>query len=170
MCARSKVLAAIASLALIPALAASASAATMPGSDKSTVPVCRERQLDVGLTREEGVAGSTYKTIRFIHDGRRCAVQGAPRVVFLDRNHDRVGFKAERVGGRGDVVILRKSDRVKTAVRYSNPGLFDEADCKSHRTRYLRVKPPHTKIARSYSYRTEICTTKNVGPDVRPVT
>jgi Protein of unknown function (DUF4232) len=136
-----------------PLSAADAASAAVPSP-------CTSSQLAVHFGASDSAAGTTYHRIRFRNtSSSACTLDGSPRLVFLNKAGDRIGYPAKRVGAHEPVTI--RPDRVGVAAlgipSYLN---FPRSRCHPREASKLRVKAPGTTGRHVLNLEVTVCTTK----------
>ena len=106
---------------------------------------CATRQLDIGLSNEQGAAGSRLADITFTNTSSTpCTLKGFPGVSAVTNNDGtQLGPAAERESGQGTTTVtLAPGHSARAGLKMTNIGVLDPASCQPQAADGLRVYPP----------------------------
>lgn len=115
-------------------------------TDQSTTNgTCATEQLDIGLSNEQGAAGSRLADITFTNTSSEpCTLNGFPGVSAVTNNDGtQLGAAAERESGQESTTItLAPGHSARAGLKMTNVGVLDPASCQPQAADGLRVYPP----------------------------
>lgn len=115
-------------------------------TDQSTTNgTCATEQLDIGLSNEQGAAGSRLADITFTNTSSEpCTLNGFPGVSAVTNNDGtQLGAAAERESGQETTTItLAPGHSARAGLKMTNVGVLDPASCQPQAADGLRVYPP----------------------------
>jgi hypothetical protein len=176
-----RVIAAIASVAVVGLIAATAAfAASSPGAASSAalasdtarlssapVPACQASQLGVwiALAQSNGAAGTIYYPLNFTNvSGHKCSLHGFPGVSAIGRNGHQLGSPAgwsARVAAR--TVVIAPGATAHTILQYRDAEVTTAPGCDPVNTAVvLRVYPPGRYAATVAAFDLQVCS--HAGP------
>ncbi|WP_276650939.1 DUF4232 domain-containing protein [Corynebacterium vitaeruminis] len=127
----------------------SATATTSPTESTATsnlpVGACATSQLKVEFANEQGAAGSRIADLVFTNiSGEGCTLSGFPGVsAVTGGDGTQLGQAARRETGiEPEPVTLQPGAHARAAIKITNVGLFDQAQCQPQAADGLRVFPP----------------------------
>lgn len=134
------------SVAESPSAATATTSLTEPTSSSSLpAGACATSQLTVELANEQGAAGSRIADLVFTNiSGEDCTLSGFPGVsAVTGGDGTQLGQAARRETGIEPVeVTLQPGAQARAAMKITNVGLFDQAQCQPQAAEGLRVYPP----------------------------
>lgn len=115
-------------------------------TDQSTTNgTCATEQLDIGLSNEQGAAGSRLADITFTNTSSEpCTLNGFPGVSAVTNNDGaQLGAAAERESDQETTTItLAPGHSARAGLKMTNVGVLDPASCQPQAADGLRVYPP----------------------------
>lgn len=115
-------------------------------TDQSTTNgTCATEQLDIGLSNEQGAAGSRLADVTFTNTSSEpCTLNGFPGVSAVTNNDGtQLGAAAERESGQETTTItLAPGHSARAGLKMTNVGVLDPASCQPQAADGLRVYPP----------------------------
>lgn len=106
---------------------------------------CSTEQLDIGLSNEQGAAGSRLADITFTNTSSEpCTLNGFPGVSAVTNDDGtQLGAAAERETGQETApVTLEPGHTASASLKMTNVGVLDPASCQPQAANGLRVYPP----------------------------
>ncbi|MCL8494843.1 DUF4232 domain-containing protein [Corynebacterium sp. B5-R-101] len=106
---------------------------------------CSTEQLDIGLSNEQGAAGSRLADITFTNaSSEPCTLNGFPGVSAVTNDDGtQLGAAAERETGQETApVTLEPGHTASASLKMTNVGVLDPASCQPQAADGLRVYPP----------------------------
>lgn len=106
---------------------------------------CSTEQLDIGLSNEQGAAGSRLADITFTNTSSEpCTLNGFPGVSAVTNDDGtQLGAAAERETGQATApVTLEPGHTASASLKMTNVGVLDPASCQPQMADGLRVYPP----------------------------
>lgn len=106
---------------------------------------CATQQLDIGLSNEQGAAGSRLADITFTNTSSTpCTLHGFPGVSAVTNDDGtQLGAAAERETGQETTTItLAPGHSARAGLKMTNAGVLDPASCQPQAADGLRVYPP----------------------------
>lgn len=106
---------------------------------------CATEQLDIGLSNEQGAAGSRLADITFTNTSSEpCTLNGFPGVSAVTNDDGtQLGAAAERETGQETApVTLEPGHTASASLKMTNVGVLDPASCQPQAADGLRVYPP----------------------------
>lgn len=106
---------------------------------------CATEQLDIGISNEQGAAGSRLADITFTNTSSEpCTLNGFPGVSAVTNNDGtQLGAAAERESDQETTTItLAPGHSARAGLKMTNVGVLDPASCQPQAADGLRVYPP----------------------------
>lgn len=128
-----------------PAAPATISPTESTASSSLPAGACATSQLRVELANEQGAAGSRLADLVFTNiSGEGCTLAGFPGVsAVTGSDGTQLGPAATRETGiEAATVTLHPGAQARAAMKITNVGLFDQAQCQPQSADGLRVYPP----------------------------